>query len=425
MIGLFHSIRRNRAKTNPLLWLLFPMLLGASAGASEWPQFLGPTRDAVYAGPALAQEWPAEGPRVVWSAATGEGYSSPVVSNGRVVLCHRLEDELLVACYEMLTGKTNWVAKFPTTFRDGVGFDSGPRPTPTIKDGKVFFSNTDGYLACLDLEKGTKLWSHHIKSEFKSSGTWHGFVSSPLVTDKLVILPAGGTNAAGIVAFDATTGKVVWHVLNDKLTASSPLLASFGGKEQLIVVTRSGIYSLDPATGNKNWSLPTRRQTTGDVYAASPVVFGDYLFLAGWYKLGAQLLEIKDNRPHEVWHLDQALSTHYASAIHYEGYFYGFHGHGWERGGPTLRCIETATGKMMWEQEKVGSGTIVRAGENLLLFLDTGELQLAKASPKGFKTSSRAQIVGKPARSYPAIADGYVFVKGPRTLVCVDLRGVK
>src|SRR3954465_13617282 len=98
MIGLFHSIRRNRAKTNPLLWLLFPVLLGASAGASDWPQFLGPTRDAVYAGPALAQEWPAEGPRGVWSAATGEGYSSPVVSNGRVVLCHRLQDELLVAC---------------------------------------------------------------------------------------------------------------------------------------------------------------------------------------------------------------------------------------------------------------------------------------------------------------------------------------
>ena len=74
------------------------------AAASDWPQFLGPTRDAVYAGPALAEDWPREGPKMVWQADVGQGYSSPVVAEGRLVICHRLEDNLVVDCLDAKTG---------------------------------------------------------------------------------------------------------------------------------------------------------------------------------------------------------------------------------------------------------------------------------------------------------------------------------
>jgi hypothetical protein len=49
-------------------------------------------------------------------------------------------------------------------------------------------------------------------------------------------------------------------------------------------------------------------------------------------------------------------------------------------------------------------------------------LQLAQLSPKEFKVKGRVQVVGRTTRSYPAIADGFAFIKGPRTLACVDLR---
>ena len=49
--------------------------------------------------------------------------------------------------------------------------------------------NTDGYLVCLELQTGAKVWSRHAKSEFKSSATWHGCLASPLVTDAALILP--------------------------------------------------------------------------------------------------------------------------------------------------------------------------------------------------------------------------------------------
>jgi outer membrane protein assembly factor BamB len=193
----------------------------------------------------------------------------------------------------------------------------------------------------------------------------------------------------------------------------------------LLIATRSAFRSLDPETGKEFWNIPTRKQSSGNVYCASPVVFGDQIFLSGWYKLGAMLLNVKDDKPEELWYKDDAISTHYASGIIYQGNIYGYHGHAWERGGPNLRCVELATGKMLWEQPQTGSGTIIRFGDKLLILSENGELLLAKADPKKFTLISRAQVVGRTTRSYPALANGFAYVKGPKKLVCVDLRAKK
>jgi outer membrane protein assembly factor BamB len=397
------------------------LLLAISASASDWPQLLGPTRDAVYSGPPLAEEWPANGPPVLWKIEVGEGYSNPVLAENRLIICHRIGTNLVVDCLDPKNGQKQWSFSHGMKFQDGAYFDSGPRPTPAIRDGKVFVHNTDGYLVCLGLQDGKKIWSQNAKFQFKSSATWHGCVSSPLVTDKAVILQIGGSNAA-VVALSPDKGQLLWKDFDEKASASSPVLGRFGGKQQLLVVTRSALHSVDPETGSENWSQPTRKQSSGNVYCASPIVFGDNIFLSGWYNLGALLLRVKEGHPEKVWHLDNAISTHYANAIVYEGHIYGYHGHAWERGGPNLRCIEIASGKMLWEQPQAGSGTIVRFGDNLLILCDTGELQLAKATPKAFHLTSRAQIVGRTTRNYPAIADGFAYIKGPKNLVCVDLR---
>jgi outer membrane protein assembly factor BamB len=399
------------------------LLLAApfSGIASGWPQLLGPTRDAVYSGPALLEKWPAEGPKVIWSKPVGEGYANPIVGEDRLIVCHRIDTNLIVECLNLKTGDAFWKFTHGMKFQDGAYFDSGPRPTPCIGDHRVFVHNTDGYLVCLDLDNGKKVWSKNIKAQFKSSATWHGCVSSPLFTGKALILQVGASNAA-VVAFAPATGEVLWQTLDDKSSASSAMLAKLGGKEQVLIVTRSALRSLDPEKGNENWSVPTRKQSSGNVYCASPVVFDDKILLSGWYNLGALLLQVKEGKPETVWHLDNAISAHYANPIVYDGYVYGYHGHAWERGGPNLRCIELATGKVMWEQPKIGSGTIIRAGDDLLILSDTGELLLGKANPKEFRITSRAQIVGRTTRSYPAIADGLVYIKGPKKLVCLDLR---
>ena len=48
-----------------------PLAVSGQAGSAghDWPQFLGPSRNGIYDGPALAATWSAAGPRVVWSQA--------------------------------------------------------------------------------------------------------------------------------------------------------------------------------------------------------------------------------------------------------------------------------------------------------------------------------------------------------------------
>lgn len=58
----------------------------------------------------------------------------------------------------------------------------------------------------------------------------------------------------------------------------------------------------------------------------------------------------------------------------------------------------------------------------LEIYTETGELELAIATSKEFKIKHRAQVVGETTRSYPVIADGFACIKGPRQLVCVNLR---
>lgn len=399
------------------------LLASGLFAASDWPQLLGPSADAAYTGPALAETWPKEGPRVLWSAEVGQGYASPVVSGGRVIIAHRRDDDLIVDCLEAATGARRWTHSRPMKFKDGASFDHGPRPTPVIRHDRVVVLNTDGHLACLGLADGAKIWSREARSEFKSSATWHGVCASPLVTDKAVILPVGGTNNAGIVAFAADTGRTLWRVTDDKAAAATPVLAVLGGRTQALVVTRQALRSLDPETGAELWSHPTRKQSSGNVYCASPVVDGDRVFLSGWYRLGAELLRVPASGPPEsLWQGDDALSTHYATAILREGHLYGFHGHAWENGGPALRCVALASGRVVWEQPKTGSGTILKCGPRLLILTDTGELQLAAADPRGFRILARAQVLGRNNRSYPAVADGIVYVRGQKKLVALDLR---
>src|SRR5205814_6273204 len=128
---------------------------------------------------------------------------------------------------------------------------------------------------------------------------------------------------AGVVAFKLEDGKTLWQALDDKASASSPVLAEIGGKLRLLVATRSALHSMDPETGSNLWQIPTRKQTSGNVYCASPIVFSNYVLLSGWYNLGALLLKLNgDSPPEKVWHLDDAISTHYANIIPYEGSLY-------------------------------------------------------------------------------------------------------
>ena len=393
------------------------------AHAHDWPQFLGPTRNGVYAGSDLAISWPKEGPLVVWRKKIGQGFSGPVTSSTKLILFHRLNNSEVVECLDAGTGKSLWSFDYPTAYRDDFGFDEGPRATPTIADGRVFTFGAEGMLHCFELQTGKKVWSFNTKTEFAAPKGFFGMACSPLIEGAAVLLNIGGMNGAGIVAFDKNTGKQIWKATDDEASYSSPVAATLNDQRYAFFFTRRRLVALNPTTGKVSFDFPWQPRIHASVSAATPLIIGNLVFLSASYGTGAVLLRVTNNRAEKVWSAEESLSNHYATSVYHDGFLYGFDGR--QELGPNLRCVELKTGNVRWSEDRFGAGTVTLAGDYLLVLKEEGELLLAHASPGGFKPAARAQILPNGVRAYPALADGRLFARSKDALVCVDLRGPK
>lgn len=392
---------------------------GVRAAAEDWPQYLGPERNGVYRGPALAETWGPQGPRVVWRKTIGQGFSGPVVAQGRVILFHRVGNEEVVEALDARTGAAQWRYAYATAYRDDFGFDEGPRAVPVVANGIVYTFGAEGQLHALDLAKGTRLWSEDTMRRFKVPKGFFGAAGSPLVEDGRVLANVGGPNA-GIVAFEAKSGKILWTATNDQASYSSPIGATVAGRRLAVFLTRAGLVGLDPATGKVEFQRPWRARMAASVNAATPLVIGDLIFVSAQYGPGAGVFRVQGSTLTELWASDEALSNHYATSVYYEGHLYGFHGR--QEFNPSFRAVDLRTGTVRWSEDRFRAGSVTLAGNRLVILRETGELIIAAASPDRFQPLARAQILPGTVRAYPAVSDGFLFARNDNTLVCLDLR---
>ncbi len=414
-----HFFRLKPEATVSLCVLWGVLILGLRADAQDWPQFLGPTRDGVYKGQPLADTWPAGGPRVAWRKTLGQGFSGPVVAQGRVLIFHRVGNEEIVESLDARTGSQQWRYAYPTTYRDDFGFDEGPRAVPVVAGGVVYTFGAEGQLHAIDLGKGTRLWSEDTRKRFGTQKGFFGSAGSPLVEDGRVIANVGG-RAAGIVAFDAKSGKVLWTATDDEASYSSGFGATIGGKRLAIFLTRAALVGLDPATGQVQFRRPWRARQAASVNAATPLVIGDLIFVSAEYGPGAGVVRVEGSNLVDVWHSDEVLTNHYATSVHAGGFLYGFHGR--QEFGQSFRAVELRTGKVRWSEEKFRAGSVTLAGDRLVILRESGELVLAAASPDAFRPLARAQVLPAVVRAFPALADGFLYARNENTLVSLDLR---
>jgi outer membrane protein assembly factor BamB len=387
--------------------------------ANDWPQYLGPSRNGVYAGPALADAWGANGPKAVWRKQVGQGFAGPAVVGNRVILFHRVGNEEVLESLDAATGDSVWRYAYPTRYRDDFGFDEGPRAVPVVADGVIYTFGAEGQLHAVDLAKGTRLWSEDTMKRFGVPKGFFGAAGSPLVEGGRVIANVGG-DKAGIVAFEAKTGKVLWSATDDDASYSSGVAATIGGHRLGVFLTRDSLVGLDPASGMVQFQRRWRARIAASVNAATPIIVGDEIFVSAQYGPGAGVLRVNGSQLTDVWTSDDVLSNHYATSVFYNGYLYGFHGR--QEFGPSFRAVEFQTGTVKWSQEQFRAGSVLLAGDRLLITREGGELILASASPQAFKPIARAQILQGVVRPYPALADGLLYVRNENTLVCLDLR---
>ncbi len=443
------------------VYLAAAVLLTATwAAADDWPQWRGPDRDGVWHETGIIDAF--AGPQIehVWRAEISSGYSGPTVAEGRVYITDRLlepEQVERVLCFDAATGEPLWTHVYACTYRS-VGYQNGPRSSVTIADGRAFAFGTMGHLRALDAASGELLWKKDPGEDYDIALPVWGMAAAPLVDGDSVIVQMGAKDGACIVALDTRTGEEQWRALDDKASYSAPIIIEQAGRRVLVCWTGTQIAGLDPATGEKLWSLETPAERV-IINIATPIIDEDRMFLTSFYD-GSYMLRLgqETTSVETVWRRigrserrTDALHSINSTPTMFGGYVYGVDSYG------EFRCLDADTGDRIWEdltvvpKERWATIHMVRNRNRVWMFTEKGELIITELSPDGLRQLSRALLlsptdgqytgeysevdrpdsdkkVSKPITnttgviwSHPAYANKHVFIRNDTHLVAADL----
>ncbi len=169
----------------------------APPAAAQWTQWGGPNRDFSCDSTGLADQWPADGPREIWSREIGGGHSSIVVDGDTLYTMCRRDDQDAVLAINAQTGATVWETEYDAPTKPDMWLDFGPGPhsTPLIVDDRVFTVGAMVHLNCFDKQTGKILWSHDLMEKLGTSNMRRGYGASPIAYQDTIILTVGPQRA--------------------------------------------------------------------------------------------------------------------------------------------------------------------------------------------------------------------------------------
>jgi outer membrane protein assembly factor BamB len=393
-----------------LLLLVLP-----AARADDWPNWRGPHHDGISRETGLRTSWPENGPEVLWQAELTGGYCSVAVAGGLVFTQSKIKKEETVVCFDAATGHKRWEFRYPCDYEEHKAhldqrFKSGPRATPTVDGKHVYTIGTAGDLFCLDARTGARFWHRSLLKLAERTIPEYGYCNSPfIVGDRLFVHP-GGPRGCSLAALDKHDGRILWKALDDKIGWATPIQYTFEGTEQLVYFTAFGPVAVRPSDGTLLWRHDWK--TEFDLNVAAPIYSQGRLFISSNYGHGGALLKLKARgNPEVVWH-NQSMTNHFSSSVLYGGHLYGF-------SNARLRCVEFASGKVKWDKEGLGRGSLMIADGHLVVLGEQGTLVLAEANPKAYAEKARWQALKGICWSVPVLANGRLYVRNEKLLLAL------
>ena len=391
--------------------------------AADWPQFLGASRDNRSRETGLLDEWPADGPPVLWTAQKlGEGYSSVAIVKGVVYTLGTEGDLEYVIALNLDHGEELWRTPIGHKLLDGTG--NGPRGTPAVDGDRVYGLSGEGELACLSSESGELKWKKNILVEFGGSNISWGICESLLVDgDRLICTPGGPK--AGIAALDKLTGKTLWTSdipEGNHLAYSSAVPADIGGVQQYVQFLRHGTVGVRAKDGKPLWS--NSRSANGAANCTPALVTKDMVFSASAYGTGGAMLKLESDPKQQttrvtLGYFTNKVQTHHGGMVLIDGYVYASSDPG------ILVCQELKEDHTKWQNRSVGKGSLTSADGKLILRSEAGAVALVKASSEKYEELGRFEPKdrsGRQAWSYPVVAQGRLFLRDQDRLQCYQLK---
>ena len=385
---------------------------------NSFPQFLGPDRDGVLAGPKLETNWLAHPPEILWRQHIGAAWSGfAIVGDACLTQEQRGADECVTA-YELNTGKPVWAHTNQGRY-DTVIAGEGPRATPTIINNRVFTCGGTGTLNCLDLVSGKLIWTRDVVADSGGKIPQWGYTCSPLLVDGLIIVHGGEEIQRSMFAYRIEDGTRAWTAGTSPPSYASLTLATLAGIKQVLAFNDGSISAHDPATGATLWE---KSWGNGNVVCASPVVVGTnrVLFSSG-YGVGAELLEVSrvsTNRLSAklVWKSIR-MKSKFAHMFASDGNLYGL-----DDG--IFACVNVADGSQRWKEGRYGHGQGLLVGENYLLMAESGELVLLRPTAESPNELARFRVFNSKTWNPIALSDDLLLVRNDQEAVCLRLKCV-
>jgi outer membrane protein assembly factor BamB len=412
-----------------LLALLLSLLGSRPASAGDWPQYGGPDRNGIAKETGLLQQWPEDGPPLLWKVTNlGAGYSPVSVAGSRLyTLGYRGDDEYVIAL-DRGTGKELWATSLGVA-RESHAMAFLRQRQPLIDGERLYALSTHGHLICLDTDQGRELWRVRYQQDFEGRTSPFGWTDYPLIDGEVLVCTPGGKEVFH-VALDRHTGVVRWK---SALAAGfSPshapmVIAEAGGVRHYVQNLGGGVVGIAARDGKLLWQYP-KKVSSFIANMATPSVRGDRVFVTSGYRTGSALLrlvaadgglEVKE----EYFNAD--FQNLYGGIVVLGDHVYG--GNGQAFGAAAPACFDLKAGKVVWQQKGPGQGSLatVAADGRLYLRFADGLMVLAEASPDGLKERGQFRPPHRstnPAWSVPVIAHGRLFVRDQSALLCYDLR---
>jgi len=407
------------------------------AAQADWPQFLGPDRNAAVDDTQIARTWPEGGPKQLWTVPLGEGFGGASIHGDDVFILDRIEEKGdALRCFDLNTGQEKWRVDYdaPGKFQH-----PGSRSVPAVDDEFVWSVGSLGDLYCFSRATHEVIWNTNFVKQFDAEKPMFGVGQSPLIYKDLVII-AAQAKTAGIVAYDKRTGDLRWasRPMTGQPWYSSPIAATYGGVDQIIAISpydkdREGyqneVISIDATNGEVLW---TYKGLYSFATIASPKVIDQTrLFLTcgsynGNYRPISIMLDIR--RKNDKFQITEVFKTEEAgskihAAVRHGHYLYLNSG---DRG-EQMTCM-SIDGEIMWTGPSFHLAGPILIGDLILNQNGkTGDVFLIQANPNQYTQLGHAQLK-TPKNKTPwaplAYSKGKLLVRHSQSLICLDLMNV-
>jgi outer membrane protein assembly factor BamB len=400
-------------------WAAFGTGHPAAAGES-WQQWRGPSRNGVLAAEDAPATWPAQLTKG-WTAAVGEGYSSPIASDTRVFVHARRDPDETVSAIDLATGAVAWTRTYPAPTEKNPyakTMAKGPYATPLLAGGRLFTLGTTAILTAWNATTGALVWRRDFSARIDTSKLFCGTAMSPLMTRHGIVIHVGDDRGGAIMTLDPATGKDKWTTAVAGPGYASPVELTLAGAPQIVTLTTKSVIGVDTLSGALLWEFPFNDEWNENI--VTPIVMPDGVIVSG-VRQGTRRLIVaragaESGAAFEVkakWHTPD-VTMYMSSPVLTRGTIFG---HSTRRKGQFV-AIDPESGSVRWSTEgrNASSAAVVAAGGNLVFLTTEGQLIVSPIDPAKFDEQRKYPVADSATYAHPIVLRDRVIVRDQSAL---------